>query len=135
MQIRWDENEEASDQVKEQPGGRQSNEHADGRLEPSGGPVSGFDWGGSPLKTGRAKKFSFMLGDAFPTEIVSAGRTAGDRLAIRMNQAPLRSKVHREISVKKGTGKNEPQIARITRITGGRELTVGFKVGLKWLVR
>jgi hypothetical protein len=56
--------------------------------------VNGFDWGGFSQETGRAKKFSFMLSDAFPAEIVSARRTAGDRFAIRMNQAPLKSEFH-----------------------------------------
>jgi hypothetical protein len=131
MEVWWDENEEAADEVEEGPGDRHANDHEDGRLEPSRGPVNGFDRGDFSQETGRAKKFSFMLGDALPAEIVSAPRTTGDRLAIRVNQAPLKSELHREISVRRGTKKNEPQIAQITWITGGRERTVWFKVGLK----
>jgi hypothetical protein len=67
--------------------------------------VNGFDWGDVSLKTSRAKKFSFVLSDAFPAEIVSTRRAAGYRFAIRMNQTPLKSEVHREISVKNGRGK------------------------------
>jgi hypothetical protein len=89
MKVWWDENEEAADQIEERPGDRQANHHDDRRFEPSRSPVNGFDWGGFPLQTGRAKKFPFMLSDAFPAEIVSARWTAGDRFAIRMNQAPL----------------------------------------------
>jgi len=105
MKVWWDEKEEAADQVEKRPGDRQANDHEDGRFEPSRGPVGGFNWGSFPLKTGRAKKFSFMLSDAFPAEIVSARRTAGDRFAIRMNQTPLKSELHREISAKKPTRK------------------------------
>jgi hypothetical protein len=72
VEVWWDEDEKAADQVEEEPGDRQSNDHCDGRFEPPCGSVSGFDWGNSPLKAGRAKKFSFMLSDAFPAEIVSA---------------------------------------------------------------
>ncbi len=126
MKVWWDENQEPADQVEEEPGDRQANHHGDGRFEPSRGLVTGFDWGGFPLQTGRAKKFSFMLSDAFPAEIVSTRRTAGDRFASRVNQAPLKSKLHREISVKDRWG-NEPQIAQITWITGGGVLTAVFK--------
>jgi hypothetical protein len=105
LKVWWDENEKAANQVEEEPGDRQANDRDHGRFEPSRGPLGGFDWGGFPPKTTRAKKFSFMLSDAFPAEIVSTRRAAGYRFAIRMNQTPLKSDVHREISVKNGRGK------------------------------
>jgi hypothetical protein len=126
LKVWWDENEEAADQIEEGPGDRQANDHDDGSFEPSRGLTDGFDWDGFPLKTGRAKEFSFMLSDAFPAEIAGTRRTAGDRFAIHMNQAPLKSELHREFSGKNGR-ENEPQIARITWIIGGKELTVGFR--------
>jgi hypothetical protein len=105
LKVWWDENEEAADQIEEGPGDRQAKDHDDARFEPARGLVDGFDWRGFPLKTGRAEEFSFMLSDAFPAEIAGTRRTAGDRFAIHMNQAPLKSELHREISGKNGRGK------------------------------
>ncbi len=47
------------------------------------------------LKTVRAEKFSFMLCDAFPAEVVGAGWTAGNGFPIRMDQTSLKSEFHR----------------------------------------
>jgi hypothetical protein len=53
MEICWNENEKASDQVEEEPGDRQANGHSDRGHKPSGSPIDGFDRGG-PLKAVRA---------------------------------------------------------------------------------
>jgi hypothetical protein len=120
MEVWWDENEEAADQIEEGPGDRQANNHDDGRFEPSRGLVNGFDWGGFPLKTGRAQEFSFMLSDAFPAEIAGTRRTAGDRFAIHMNQAPLKSELHREISGKNRTEKMNHRLLGLHGLLEGR---------------
>ena len=89
MQIRWDQNQETADQVKEKPGSRQANRQADDGGKPSRRPGSGLDGSGLPLKTARAKKFSGMLGDAFTAKVVGAPRTAGNCFPIRMERAFL----------------------------------------------
>jgi len=45
MQIRRNQNEKLSDQVKEKPGDRYADTDADGGREPPAAPVGGFDRG------------------------------------------------------------------------------------------
>jgi hypothetical protein len=54
MEIWWNENEKASDQVEKKPGDRQPNDHSDDGHKPPCGPVDGFDRGGPSLKAVRA---------------------------------------------------------------------------------
>lgn len=54
MEVRRNQNKELADQVEEEPGDRQANDHANRRLEPSCGSVGGFDRGGLPPKAARA---------------------------------------------------------------------------------
>ena len=42
-----------------------------------------------------------MLRDAFPAVVVGAGGTTGDSFPFRMDQTSLKSKFHREMSVRK----------------------------------
>jgi len=51
MEVGRDKNQEASDEVKENPGDGQAEEHAEGRLEPFRGRVRRADWARSPLET------------------------------------------------------------------------------------
>jgi hypothetical protein len=50
MQIRWNQNQKSSDEVKEEPSDRQAGDHANARHKPPCGPVGGFDRCESPLK-------------------------------------------------------------------------------------
>ena len=91
MEIGRNENEESPDQVEEQPGEGNSDGHAKNGADPAGCPVSGSGGEGLSLKTIGAEKFPHVLGDAFPTEEVGAGRTAGNSLPARMVQTTLES--------------------------------------------
>ncbi len=91
MEIGWNENEKPANQVEEEPGDGKPDHHAKSGSDPAGCPVNGFGGEGLSLKTIGAEKFACMLGNAFPTEEVGAGRTAGDSLPARMVQTTLES--------------------------------------------
>jgi hypothetical protein len=90
----WNQNKKSSDYVKEEPCNRQAEDHSGEGHEPPSLPFSRIDCNGSPLKASRAQIFTFMLCDAFPAEVVSASRTTGNGLAIRVDQASLSGEVH-----------------------------------------
>jgi hypothetical protein len=94
MQIRRDQNKESSDQVKEEPSHRQTNDIGDDGRQPPNWPAGRLNGSRSLLKAVRAEKSPFMLCDAFPAEVLGASRTAGSSFPIRMDETSLKSEVH-----------------------------------------
>jgi hypothetical protein len=102
MQIRRNQNKESSDQVKEEPSHRQTNDIGEGGRQPPSWSAGGLNGSRFLLKAVRAEKSPFMLCDAFPAKVLGASRTAGNSFPIRMDEASLKSEVHKLRTSHKG---------------------------------